>query len=224
MEEMEEIVPGWEKMASYSDGVTLTHVMCVFLGLVMLPDYQALSQEQQQLAKWIVLFHDVEKAHIRGKRDLTHGFRGAVLTAQMLRNLGFEYRPEYDEIIGSWSELSGNAFIKPESSPDPIQDNQRLPEIIEGIENMFGKNTPAALITHGVLLHMSINVVKDFPQAAPLADGDIKKYINRDVLPLLKVMMLADNEGWVLFEPETRIIQRTETLAVFHEIEKMIAR
>src|SRR4030095_52243 len=65
MEHMEAVMPGWQKMASYSDGITLVHVMGVFLGLFMLPEFQALTAEQKQLAKWIVLFHDeIGRAHV----------------------------------------------------------------------------------------------------------------------------------------------------------------
>ena len=51
MNEMESLAPGWKKMASYSDGITLTHVTCVFLGMFMLPEFKSLSNEQQQIAK-----------------------------------------------------------------------------------------------------------------------------------------------------------------------------
>jgi hypothetical protein len=36
-------------------------------------------------------------------------------------------------------------------------------------------------------------------------------------------MMLADNEGWSLFDPETRAVQRNETLEVFEELERLIS-
>ena len=223
MDEVESIVPGWRKMASSSDGVTLVHVMCVFLGLVMLPEFQNLSPEQQQLAKWIVLFHDVEKAHVRGRKDLTHAFRSAVLTAGRLKTLGFITTEEHESLLDSWSELTVSAVTKLDESSDYIQDNHKLPSIVEGIRRMFGENTPATLITEGVLLHMSIDVVEDYPQAAPLRDEEIKRYVNTDLVPLLKVMMLADNEGWVMFYPEVRLKQRNQTLKVFENVERLIS-
>ena len=81
MEIIESKAPGWKKMASFSDGITLTHVTCVFLGMLMLPEFQALSDEQQQIAKWIVLFHDIDKFHVRGKKDTMHAFNSAVNAA-----------------------------------------------------------------------------------------------------------------------------------------------
>jgi hypothetical protein len=221
MEQMESVIPGWQKMASYSDGITLVHVACVFLGLFRLPEFQNFTPEQNQLAKWIVLFHDVEKAHIRGKKDTTHAFRSAVSTAKQLPRLGFPIREEYDHLITAWSELTYSAIKTSADFPEPIQDNDKIPEILSGLEGMFGGDGPAILIVKCVLFHMSINVVSDWPQAAPLTEEEIKRYITNNLEPLLKVMMLADNEGWVLFSPE-RQQQRIETLEVFQGIEEIL--
>src|SRR4026208_1811059 len=54
MDQMETVAPGWQKMTSYSGGITLVHVMCVFLGVFMMSEYRALTPEQQQMEKWIV--------------------------------------------------------------------------------------------------------------------------------------------------------------------------
>jgi hypothetical protein len=69
---------------------------------------------------------------------------------------------------------------------------------------------------------MSLNVVNQYPQAAPLSEAEVKSYIDPVFLPLLRVMMLADNEGWVVFYPEVRELQRNETLTTFQEAEKII--
>ena len=70
---------------------------------------------------------------------------------------------------------------------------------------------------------MSINVVDDWPQAAPLTAEEVKRYIKKDMIPLLKVMMLADNEGWSLFYPEDRLKQRDETLKAFEKVDNIIS-
>jgi hypothetical protein len=223
MEQMESLVPGWQKMASYAEGVTLVHVMCVFLGLFMLPEFQSLTLAQKQIAKWIVLFHDVEKEIHKGKRDPIHGFRSAVITAKHLPDFGFPITSEYGDLIASWSQLTSSAIESAAGSSEPVQDNDKLPRILAEAERMFGADTPAALIVKGVLLHMSVTVVPDWPQAAPLTEAEIKKYVSRDLAPLLKVMMLADNEGWSLFDSEARAKQRIDTLKTFEKLEQMIS-
>jgi hypothetical protein len=222
MDQTEALVPGWKRMASYSDGITLTHVMCVFLGLFMLPEYKECTPEQQQLAKWIVLFHDVEKIHIRGRRDLTHGFRCAAQAGKTLINLGFEKRTEFENNFDAWNHLTNSAMIFSDSAQTEIQDNGKLSEIVSGIDQLYGKNTPAGLIIKGVLFHMSLNVIKDWPQSAPLNDIEIKIYIDRNLAPLLKLMCLADNEGWVMFYPDARVTQKLETLDAFQKFEMII--
>ncbi len=221
MESIEAVAPGWREMASYEEGLTLVHVTCVFLGLFMLPEFQSMNEVGKQLAKWMALFHDVEKEVHAGRRDRQHGFRSAVSAARSLPKLGFAVTGEYKELIDAWNKLTYSAIKIVEKFSEPIQDNQKLPEILAGIEKMFGCDTPAALIVKGVLLHMSISVVKDWPTSAPLTDEEIKTYINTDLAALLKVMMLADNEGWSMFTSE-REKQRSETLEVYQKIENLI--
>jgi len=222
MEWMESMVPGWKTMASYSDGITLVHVMCVFIGLFMLPEFQSLTPGHKQLAKWIVLLHDIAKFHIRGKKDSMHAFRSGVHTANLLPRYGFPTRQHYHERIGYWSEYTAQAFV-PSDGASPKPDNQKLPGILIGIDNLFGKNSPAALIIRTVLLHISLHVDPFYPTPAPLTEDEIKRFIDPDFLPLLKAMMLSDNEGWSLFDPETRARQRHDTLEVFKEVERLIA-
>jgi hypothetical protein len=222
MQQMESQIPHWTKMTSYREGVTLTHVLCVFMGLYMLPEYQALTKPQQNLMKWVILLHDVEKEVEKGKRDPLHAFRSAAAAAKNLPKLGFTARQGFQSSIEPWSELVFTAVIQPEDAPEPVQDNQKYPEILEGIDRLYGRNSAGALIVKTILFHISINVVRDWPQAAPLTTEEIKKYVDADLLPLLKVMMLADNEGWVMFYPEDRSKQRSETLQTYELLEKWI--
>ena len=218
---METVAPSWQKMASYSGGITLVHVMCVFLGVFMMSEYRALTPEQQQMEKWIVLLHDLDKFHISGKKDSMHAFRSSVLAANILPELGFPVTEKYHELIRLWSEHTLRAFLDRTSGPKP--DNQKLPEILTGIEQLFGKNAPATLITKIILLHISLKVDPFYPTPAPLTEKEIKHFITPDLLPLLKVMMMGDNEGWALFEPEVRKRQYKDTVAAFQEVEKIIA-
>ncbi|HET6594404.1 MAG TPA: hypothetical protein VFG81_02195 [Anaerolineales bacterium] len=223
MEQMESQVPGWKKMASYSDGITLVHVMCVFLGLVMLPEFQALIPRQKQLAKWIVLFHDIDKFHIQGQKDTMHAFRSAVETAKALPRFGFPTRPYFHERINYWSEYTAQAYILPNGEQAPKPDNRKLPGILIGIDNLFGKDTPAALITKTVLLHISLHIDPFYPTPSALTEEEIKRYINYNLFLLLKAMMLADNEGWSLFDAETREQRSRDAMQAFEKIERMIS-
>lgn len=224
MDLMETKAPGWKKMASYSEGITVTHVTCVFLGMFMLPEFQALSTERQQIAKWIVLFHDIDKAHIRGKRDTMHAFNSAVIAANTLPSLGFPIAEKYLELIHSWSEFTRRAFVTTIMRLRQKPDNNKLPEILEGIEQIFGNDSPAALIVKAILLHISLDVDKNYPTPAALKEDEIQRFITPALLPLLKVMMLSDNEGWSLFDPKIRKQQRDDTLKAFERIEALIVR
>lgn len=221
MDTIEAKAPGWKKMASYSNGITLTHVTCVYLGMYMLPEYGALSDEQKQLSKWIILFHDIDKAHVKGKKDTMHPFKSAVVATRDLPALGFTVTKEYHSVIEKWSNLTTNAYIsRLWRSPKP--NNKKIPEILSGIKQLFGANSPAALITKTILLHTSLDVDKNYPTPAPFNEAEIKSFIDPLMFPLLKVMMLSDNEGWSLFEPEIRNQQRSDTLKAFERIQEIV--
>ena len=223
MEQMESRVPGWKKMASYSGGITLVHVMCVFLGMLMLLEFQHLTPEQKQLAKWIILLHDIDKFHIPGKKDTMHAFRSGVHAAILLPRFGFPTRQHFHERIGLWSQYTAQACIAGDTNTPPKPDNRKLPGILIGIDNLFGRNSAAALITKTVLLHISLHVDPFYPTPAPLTEEEAQRYIHKDLLPLLRVMMLSDNEGWSLFDPETRSRLRHDTLNVFGKLEQVVS-
>lgn len=222
MEKMESLLPGWKKMASFTEGITLTHIICVFLGMFMLPEFKMLSAEQQQIAKWIILFHDIDKIHIAGRRDRMHAFNSAVFAANILPEFGFPVTSTYAELIKAWSEYTRQAFLHPKGELWLKPDNQKLPKILSDIEEMFGEDTPAALIIKTVLLHISVAVDKNYSTPAPLTDSEIKQFISPSLFPLLKIMMLSDNEGWSLFYPEVREQQKRDALIEFGRIQKFI--
>ena len=222
MDAIEAKAPGWKKMSSYSDGITLTHVTCVFLGMFMLPEFLALSPAYQQLAKWIILFHDIDKSHVHGKKDTMHAFNSAVVAANTLPNLGFPTNDRFHELISSWSDYTRQAFVRSDNYESPKPDNKKLPKILADIDQLFGKDTPAALIIKTALLHISINIDKNYPTPSPLTEAGIKQLISPSVLPLLKVMMLSDTEGWSLFEPDVREQRMRDAMKAFKRVDELI--
>jgi hypothetical protein len=222
MRRVETFVPGWRKMASYAHGVTLVHVVTALTALLESPEYEQASAEQKALAKWIVLLHDVAKEVVPGQHDYTHGFRSAVAAAKVMARSGFVLNNRDKAAFDAWAALTCSA-IKPHPDLDqPIQDNDQLPAILAGIDDLFGAKSPAALIVKTVLLHMSITVLEEWPQAAPLTDEEIQSYIDPDLLPLLRIMMNVDNEAWHFFDPVTKARHRQETQAVFDRIEQLV--
>jgi len=221
LDAVDAVAPGWRDMSTCADGVTLVHVMCVFTGLLESPEFEQASKAQQELMKWIVFFHDISKDLSDGRRDQTHGFRSAAMAGATLPRIGFPVTSEYDRFFQEWFALTNGAVTNQGASTDYIHDNRQLPGIIAGIDRIFGHNTPAALIVKTVLLHFSINVVEEWPQVAPLTETEERRYLDLELLPLLKMMMLADNDGWTLFDPATREQYRQETLAVFSGLESM---
>jgi hypothetical protein len=223
MNDMESLVPHWCKMASYANGLTLVHVMCAFMGLYRMPEFLQMSPRQRQLMKWIILLHDVEKQLPDGKRDHGHAFRSTAGAARTLPKLGFPVTQDYVSTVDGWDEYTRSALTIRKDTQEVIQDNRKLPHILDGIERMFGHNTPAALILKTILFHLSVDM-NFWPPPSPLIKTEVKKYFDSELLPLLRVMSLGDNDGWNMFEPDFRESGRADTLQVFEQIKTFISQ
>jgi hypothetical protein len=220
LDQVEAVLPGWREMSSCANGVTPVHVMCAFIGLLTSPEYQRASPAQQAEVEWIVLLHDLAKWVRTGERDYKHPFPSAAQAGAILAGVGFPVTDAYERGFDEWSTLVHGAFIVTQEGQRTlhIQDNDKLPEIVVGIERLYGLDTPAALIVKTILLHTSITNLQAWPQAAPLTEAEIKQFVTREVYPLLKMTMLADNDGWELFNASTRETYRRETLEVFDQV------
>jgi hypothetical protein len=222
MDRVEWVVPGWRQMASYADQQTLIHVTAVLTALFLLPEYQRATAEQQMLMQWMVLFHDVAKRAHHSQHDYIHGFRSAAVTGRGLAQAGFPATEGYPELIDEWALLTDQAIIFRDDLGEMVQDNRKLPEIISGIDDLFGLQSPAGLIIKGVLLHVSVVTDPDYPTVAPMTDSEFQQYIDPLCFPLFKMMLLVDADGWNLFDPQIQQRHRQQTLAVFDRLETLI--
>jgi hypothetical protein len=223
LQKIDATVMGWAEMSSYADQQTLIHLTAALLSLIGLPEYHALSPDDQNLALWIVLYHDVAKKAQQGKRDHTHGFRSAGICGKGLVHLGF-VRDVDENALHDWVRLTETAKIFSEKHNDFIQDNNGLDGIMQGIDTIFGgRDSPVWLILCGVLFHMSLDVVDEFPSSAPLTNEQIRAYISPTLFPLLRVMMLTDNAAWAVFSPERRAPQHEQLYREFNRVEGLIS-
>ena len=209
-------------MAAYSDGATLVHVTSALVALKQLPEYHRATPIDQIICEWIVLLHDIDKEIHSGKRDHCHGFRSAVVASKILPGVGFTVMDDDQRRIEEWTERTKIAIKPGVDGKDDIQDNQKLPEILSGIDRTFGENSAAAIIVKAILLHFSIDTCSEWPQVAPLSDAEILLYIDGKFVLYLEIMMLVDSDAWALFDHEIKAKQRQESLFVFRNVRKLV--
>ena len=220
---IENVAPGWQEMAAYADGTTLHHVTQVLIALQLLPEYRQASRYLQALMEWSVLYHDLGKQVIAGQRDALHAFRSGTMAARTLPRLGFQTSAAYPTKLEPWSRLVLSASVATPDGKGSMQDNHALPEILQGIEQLFGAGTAAALIVQAALLHQSLNVVPEWPNPGSLTESQVPECIRPDLVPLLEGLMLADSDAWQLFEPDKKAKFRESTLAVFAAVRQVVA-
>ena len=222
MDVIETVAPGWRDMSAYADGATRAHVTQALIALQLLPEYRQASRRLQALMEWSELYHDLGKQVIRGQRDALHAFRGAVMAARALPRLGFPTSDAYAAALDPWTRLVLGASIEAPDGKGLIQDNRALPEILQGIERLFGAGSAAALIVEAVLLHQSLSVVPEWPNPGSLAEAELASCIHPALLPLLEGVMLVDSDAWQLFDPASKAKFRQGTLAVFANVRRLV--
>ena len=224
MQAIEAVAPGWRDMAAYADGATLNHVTQALIALQLLPEYRQASRHLQAMMEWSELYHDLGKQVIKGERDALHAFRGATMAARALPKLGFHTSDAYAALLDPWTRLVLGASVAAPDGKGMIQDNRVLPQILQGIEQMFGAGSAAALIVQAVLLHQSLNVVPEWPNPGSLAESELPACVRPALLPLLEAVMLVDSDAWQLFDPASKAKFRQGTLAVFADVRRVVER
>ena len=223
MATIESVAPGWQEMAAAADGATLNHITQALIALHLLPEFRQAEQHLQTKMEWTVLYHDLGKQVIAGQRDSLHAFRSATMAARVLPSVGFSITDAYPATLDPWTRLVLGASVTAPDGKGRIQDNRALPEILQGIDRLFGPDSAAALIVQAVLLHQSLNVVPEWPNPGSLTDADVPLCIRPALVPLLEAMMLVDSDAWQLFDPASKAKYRASTLAVFADVRQRVA-
>jgi len=222
MAAIEIVSPGWRDMAAYADGATRNHVTQALIALQLLPEYRQAPDHLQAWMEWSELYHDLGKQVISGQRDALHAFRGAAIAARALPRVGFPTSEAYPAALDPWTRLVLGASIAAPDGKGLIQDHRALPEILRGIEQLFGAGSAAALIVQAVLLHQSLNVVPEWPNPGSLTEAEVPLCIHPALLPLLEAVMLVDSDAWQLFDPTSKAKFRQGTLAVFATVRRLV--
>ena len=215
MAEIEAVVPGWRHMASFEDGKTLWHVNVAMVALLQLDEYRSMSPGQQTVQQWIVFLHDVGKEPGSG-RDHRHSFRSAAQAGRIMPKLGFPVTAAYPREFQHWFKLTDTATRFDEVQKLEIQDNSKLSKILGGAKRVFAEPTRTAVCA--IALHQSITSLAAWPVKAPLSDDQVAAYVDKDILPALLVLMLADSGGWNLFDRPTLDSMYKETRTVFRDL------
>jgi len=223
MRAIEVVAPGWQAMAAQAEGATLNHITQAMIAAQLLPEYRQGSRDLRTLLEWTVLYHDLGKQVIAGQRDSLHAFRSGTMAVRALPTVGFPTGDAYAATLDNWTRLVLGASVPAPDGKGRIQDNRALPEILQGIDAMFGAESPAALIVQAVMLHQSLNVVPEWPNPGSLDEAEIPRCIRPPLLPLLEAMMLVDSDAWQLFDPPSKAKFRHSTLAVFATVRSLVA-
>jgi hypothetical protein len=131
IESMDNVIPGWRKIATLHDRQTALHTLLVFALCLNLPEYTLADEQTCLEIEWAAVLHDLDKNLARG--DTAHPFRSAAVVARIMPELGFELLPNIDKAdIERWSNLVMSA--QRSDGERMLHDHSALKEIIDGIQ------------------------------------------------------------------------------------------
>jgi len=216
------VVPGWRAMIESDGGFTLVHILTALCALPFHELFLNAAPAHKSVITWAVMFHDIAKRSSKGHSDHTHGFRSAVQFVRSLPGMGVQLSEHSPNTVSGWTDLIQQAVMQHPEQAGQVQDNKKLAEILDGIEHLIPDNPSAVLVTKIVLLHHSITVLDEWPQANPLGDDEVRQHISGELLDLLEVMALVDNDGWELFDAENCERYRNMTRNEFVRLQSII--
>lgn len=193
---MDNIIPGWKKIATLHDGQTALHTLLVFSLCLNLPEYTLADEQTCMEIEWAAILHDLDKNLARS--DTAHPFRSAAVVARIMPELGFEVLPNINKSdIETWSTLVMSA-----QRPDGermIHDHSSLREIIDGIYKCWGKDSSATRVLKATLLHQSLPTLREWSNAVLLTDEELAFTLTLGDMKVLGALMVADSDSWNIF-------------------------
>ena len=196
IEKMDNVIPGWKKIATLHEGQTAMHTLLVLAICLNLPEYGLADAQTRTEIEWAAVLHDLDKD--RARSDAAHPFRSAAVAARIMPELGFELLPNINTAdLEAWSTLVMSA-----QRPDGermIHDHSRLQEIIDGIHTCWGNHSPAARILKAVLLHQSLPTLKEWSNPVLLTDKELSYSLTLQDMDILSLLIIADSDSWNIF-------------------------
>jgi hypothetical protein len=193
---VENVIPGWGKIATQNDGLTAKHTLVVLACCMNLPEYQNASAQTRREIEWAAIFHDLDKDVQYGRGDGSHGVRSAGVAAQRLVDLDFEFQPKGH--FETWVDAVKSAQKQVDGKW--VNDFSRLPALWAGLHYFFGFDTPASRILKAVMFHQSLPTLGEWPNPVILSDDEMRAYLTWEDMDVLGPLMLGDSDAWNVCE------------------------
>lgn len=224
----------WETLKT--SGNTSLHCLIVLYNSFTNWKYECLSKIHKNQLLWASLMHDIVK---RGKlyfegKDHIHPFLSAAAWLRIFVNNDFIEEPFKEEAI-ELSKLVHDAFIE---ITDPkllkkskkkknmtfcmqMHDHSKLSEIFEKLDKIWNQNEFIRNIFVLILFHQSIHGIKWYKPTAQLEDSDIVKYIPKEILPMIEILLFSDSKAYGLMGVAQETLDQNER-QISEEIERIV--
>jgi len=211
-----EIMPEMDELTQHCDGDISMHTLTVMLSFFKDLSFEGLDPVTRDIVTWALFLHDVMKRPQMGKgKDFVHPFKGAARACLILFRLGIIPRTsENYQMTRKFSSTlhQGYKLLQKRGVSIPVQNHRCLHQAWEILEYM---PTQARMILKLILLHQSVTVVLDSPQAVDLTREERASFLDPLFIEVFQHIMLHDSVSYCLLHPP-------KYEAYYHEISEKL--
>jgi len=197
----------WKTLKTYSDGAICYHVYKTFYMMLKDPDFYALSSYERNVILWSVLLHDICKrgSPIWEGKDAIHPFKSAWLTLYYF-NHPFKFVELTSEDLKEWNEIFEKGYV--ESDQYKMKQNHGIVRKVKQFldEKLKDKKFEREVL-YNILLHQSIPIFKDFPQASYLdpLETELPMYFNQRTFRTYRMFVKYDSFSYILYSRKLQL-------------------
>jgi hypothetical protein len=200
IDEIDNLAPGWRKIATIKAGITAKHTLLVLAICLNLPEYATANENTCCEIEWATLLHDLDKEYpANGKKDASHAFRSAAMATRALPGLGFPLQPgaNFTE-LDQWADLlNASQHIV---DGQKVHDHANLTEILSGLRHLWGENTSASRILKAILFHQSLPTLVDWTNPVLFNNDELRAALTLCDMDVLGPLLIADSDAWNIFD------------------------
>jgi len=199
-QKIEEILPIWSDLKTYSDGRICYHIYKFFYSALKDPEYRALSQYNKNIFLWTVLLHDICKKGrpvVTGK-DPAHPFRSAWKTLYYLQD-PFEWIKLSEKDFAEWDQIFEKGFEY--KGGKEIQNHQIVPDVKQFLDKKLKDKNFEKELLYYILLHQSVPMLKEHPHASLLepVERELPKYLDKRMFRIFRLILRHDSFSYLLY-------------------------
>ena len=209
------LAPYWAQLTEQSGGVLAAHTILALWRATGLDIYEELAEDDRNVVKWACLLCDIAKLgapRVQG-RDPAHAFRSGSAALELFARFGFlesgqvgRYPLAQRLLAESFQPLPAlwraEALASKQPMVSQMPSHHNLPALFDALwSGVTPLESFCDQVLRLVLFSHSLEGLGSAPNAFNLSPAHRKRFCSPHFYSLMQILLVADNEAYILFDP-----------------------